>query len=106
MSEEHYSKRSFDAVLLESIDWDNPPMEPGLFLYVINGSGEKVGLQSCLPNARDQGASWGITMFKGHGYETREWTWDGNVQKPSLSPSIHRIGHWHGWLRDGRFVSV
>ena len=33
------------------------------------------------------------------------WSWDGNTEKPTLSPSIHVIGFWHGWLRSGRFVS-
>jgi hypothetical protein len=23
----------------------------------------------------------------------------------TLSPSIHHVGHWHGWLRDGVLVS-
>jgi hypothetical protein len=23
----------------------------------------------------------------------------------TLSPSIHQVGHWHGWLRDGVLVS-
>ena len=35
------------------------------------------------------------------------WQWDGNVEKPTLSPSIgcgHRPDfHWHGYLRAGRF---
>lgn len=29
------------------------------------------------------------------------WQWDGNVEKPTLSPSIDVHGHWHGYLRDG-----
>lgn len=43
------------------------------------------------------------------------WNWDGNREKPTLSPSINilqfdeagnRTGeHWHGWLRDGVFQS-
>ena len=43
------------------------------------------------------------------------WEWDGNREKPTLSPSINilqldeagkRTGeHWHGWLRDGVFQS-
>ena len=38
------------------------------------------------------------------------WKWDGNVQKPTLTPSLLAIGQnneqlWHGYLRAGRFVS-
>ncbi len=29
------------------------------------------------------------------------WEWDGNLERPTLSPSVHDVGHWHGWLIDG-----
>ena len=31
----------------------------------------------------------------------RVWTWNGNEDKPSLTPSLHWPGHWHGYLTDG-----
>jgi len=39
------------------------------------------------------------------GMET-PWKWDGNEEKPSLSPSILHVKRWngcgwHGWLRNG-----
>jgi hypothetical protein len=33
------------------------------------------------------------------------WHWDGNRDKPTLSPSVHHVGHWHGYLRAGVWVS-
>lgn len=33
------------------------------------------------------------------------WKWDGNTEKPTLSPSLHLSGTWHGFLRSGRFES-
>lgn len=38
-----------------------------------------------------------------------EWEWDGNSEKPTLSPSVFNSGlpcKWHGWLRNGEWVSV
>jgi hypothetical protein len=32
-----------------------------------------------------------------------QWTWNGNKEKPTLSPSILHENHWHGYLRDGVF---
>lgn len=29
------------------------------------------------------------------------WSWNGDFDKPTLSPSINHVNHWHGWLRDG-----
>jgi len=32
------------------------------------------------------------------------WSWDGNIERPTLKPSINiRNEHWHGWLTDGVF---
>lgn len=35
----------------------------------------------------------------------REWSWDGNESSPTLSPSIHAPGQWHGYLRAGKLES-
>ena len=33
------------------------------------------------------------------------WQWDGNIEKPTLTPSVHWVGHWHGYLRGGVWES-
>ena len=35
----------------------------------------------------------------------RVWGFDGNMEKPTLFPSIHTPGYWHGYLRKGRLES-
>ena len=37
-----------------------------------------------------------------------EWKWDGNLDEPTLTPSIQRHGacNWHGYLRKGSFESA
>ena len=35
----------------------------------------------------------------------RVWGWDGNEDQPTLSPSIHTPGCWHGYMRKGRLES-
>lgn len=30
------------------------------------------------------------------------WKWNGDRVKPTLSPSVWRRGHWHGWFKAGR----
>lgn len=35
----------------------------------------------------------------------RAWQWDGNVEQPTLQPSIHVVDQWHGYLRAGRLES-
>lgn len=34
------------------------------------------------------------------------WGWDGNREKPTLTPSVHTFGHWHGWVRNGEMVEA
>lgn len=33
------------------------------------------------------------------------WHWNGSLDAPTLSPSVHHVGHWHGWLRNGVWES-
>lgn len=44
--------------------------------------------------------------------DTRHWSWNGNKEAPTLSPSIFIHPYpdwndgWHGWLRDGKLVDA
>lgn len=46
-----------------------------------------------------------IRIQKGESPGGRIWGWDGNELKPTLTPSIHAPGEWHGFLRNGRLQS-
>lgn len=35
-----------------------------------------------------------------------QWDWDGNREKPTFSPSINCGKCWHGYIENGRCVSV
>lgn len=39
-------------------------------------------------------------------YKRATWDWDGNIEQPTLHPSIHHVGHWHGWLKSGVFTDA
>ncbi len=34
------------------------------------------------------------------------WEWDGNRELPTLTPSIHHIDHWHGFLTKGMWTQA
>ena len=43
-----------------------------------------------------------LTVGKGFKPEDGpSWNWNGSLDKPTLTPSVHHVGHWHGWLTDG-----
>lgn len=35
-----------------------------------------------------------------------QWGWNGNEDAPTLTPSLHAVGVWHGWVRDGKLVEA
>jgi hypothetical protein len=46
-----------------------------------------------------------IRIQKGPPGGDRVWGWDGNEVFPTLEPSIHCPGTWHGYLKQGKLVS-
>lgn len=47
-----------------------------------------------------------ILVKQGQNETGKHWGWNGDSDKPTLTPSVHTIGHWHGWVRDGFLVEV
>lgn len=35
-----------------------------------------------------------------------QWSWNGDEDKPTLTPSLHAIGVWHGKVTDGMMVEA
>jgi hypothetical protein len=46
-----------------------------------------------------------LPIYRGQKERTPSWKWNGDLDKPTLEPSIHCIDHWHGFLRCGRLES-
>ena len=78
---------------------------PGDFAWSFDSealNGERTYLYVCLPGFLDMSA---IEVQRGPARGERVWGWDGNIDKPTLTPSINAAGHWHGFLRAGRLES-
>ncbi len=46
-----------------------------------------------------------IHVCRGNAPDSHVWGWDGNFDRPTVTPSIWEKGVWHGYLTAGRFVS-
>ena len=46
-----------------------------------------------------------IRIKKGEAGGNRVWGWDGNEEKPTLTPSLLNGELWHGHLQAGKLVS-
>lgn len=47
-------------------------------------------------------------LIVGNGFKPAcgpSWNWNGSFDKPTLKPSVHHRGHWHGYLTDGVWKS-
>lgn len=81
----------------ESLDYEDAPPE------AIPPGAEGRFVFGC-PKGR--GYCGGIII--GNGFKPQHgacptWQWDGNPDKPTLTPSINCKGCWHGWLTAGEF---
>lgn len=82
---------------------------PGAFLWE-----ERDGRRSMLFMMPGEDFLRSIEVNRGDALGNGVWGWDGDEEKPTLTPSIlaydragngQRIEHWHGFLTAGRFVS-
>ena len=67
----------------------------------------KRSLIVALPNQRwERGyfpSAWPVDQPNSTG---DQWSWDGNEDEPTLSPSLHAVGEWHGWVQNGMLVEA
>lgn len=43
---------------------------------------------------------------RGHDLEKRSWSWNGDVNAPTIVPSVNCKGCWHGYIREGVFLKT
>ena len=57
-----------------------------------------VALPTSPADLKGTAVAWSID-FKNHC--DAQWSWDGNEDVPTLTPSLHWEGVWHGWVQGG-----
>jgi len=77
----------------------------GDFKIQVNGAGtptEETHIYIWIPGMSGPDA---IRITRGPSANPRIWGWDGDEELPTLTPSIHATGEWHGYLTDGKLIS-
>jgi hypothetical protein len=67
-----------------------------------------VGMALAMPLSRPGvSVEWIPVVLGAAAANVREhgWGWDGNLDHPTLKPSLDLKGHWHGHLQAGRLIS-
>lgn len=104
MSEDNYSKQSCDMVRVADDDAVHEGA-PGSFFIDTLDNGQRV-LWHKLPDGNAGAILLNPIVDTERNKGRPAWNWDGNEEKPTLTPSVHLPGRWHGWFRKGRMVSV
>jgi hypothetical protein len=91
---------------LEAIYWDEGsdavPLPKGAYSFTTAKNGQRF-FNLCCPGCGTLAPLAIRPVLEG---SPPSWTWDGNVETPTLNPSINHSGCWHGWLREGKFIPV
>jgi hypothetical protein len=77
---------------------------PGDFFWQIEDG--KRSLVVALPCKGGDYGLW-VNWTIGHkNHCNASWSWDCNEAAPTLNPSLHWVGAWHGWVRNGELVEA
>ena len=79
--------------------------KPGQFSYYQTSRASHAGMNYVCPCGC---GALGSLPFRNETPERPSWVWDGNVEIPTLTPSVQRtVGcKWHGFLTDGVWRTV
>jgi hypothetical protein len=81
---------------------------PGAFSYWTDSSGTIRGMMYRCPCGctRLGGLAFNPPTEDDLKYSRATWNWNQNKEAPTLTPSIHHVGHWHGFLTNGIWVQA
>lgn len=73
-------------------------MRPGMFDIEVREDGRGAHMFYVCPGNR----VCALRLQEGPPPGNQVWGWDGDMEKPTISPSIncHSCG-WHGWIKEG-----
>lgn len=68
--------------------------------------GGKRTLEVIIPDHCGQKQCWSRWTINHTNASGDSWTWNDDENKPTLQPSLHAVGTWHGFVRDGKLVEA
>lgn len=82
---------------------------PGDFTFVGGADPDRLALSASCPCGCGEHFAIYVRYAPDAPHRPLVWDWDGNRERPTLSPSIARKMCpclWHGWLRAGEWVTA
>ena len=98
-----------DPIPMRRVDGYDDVEQPGDFWWTRAEGGPVIWI--ALPPsgwAAERGHRFNITPWTINHKNScdAQWSWDGDEDSPTLTPSLHCVGYWHGWVRGGMRVEA
>ena len=79
----------------------------GDFFWYIDGDGQR-SLVLAIPIKDKQLPKWSLSHWPidHENASGASWSWDRNEDAPTLSPSLHIVGEWHGFVTNGQLIEA
>lgn len=92
---------------MRRVDPEDGLQQVGDFYWSVNSGNGKRRLVLAIPDKEFE-KGWGYSRWSiDHpNHCNAQWSWDGNEDKPTLTPSLHAVTTWHGWVRNGQLVEA
>jgi hypothetical protein len=87
----------------DEIEWEGPKACGEFFWRDVNGCRVLVVAVPMNSNMRPLLTEWTIDHKNGC---NAQWGWDGNEDAPTLTPSLHALGIWHGRISNGQLIEA
>ena len=87
--------------------FEEDELPPAKFMFMRDGPNGPRWMSFPCPGQRRKNESNARCMVPLHPQKNSNgasWTWNGNREKPTLSPSINCHGCWHGFITDGEIT--
>ena len=85
-------------------DWTrvHPPLKQrGDFYWNTEGGNRVLVLAIPILSGEKKDWSWSRWNITKPNMGGHQWRWDGNEDEPTLRPSLHDVGLWHGYVKGG-----
>ena len=73
--------------------------EAGDFFWDLRNERRELAIAIPWPSGASVWCNWPISPHTTK--DGNSWEWDGNVESPTLRPSLHWVGVWHGYIENG-----
>ena len=102
-------ERVLDDVVGGNVPADHFPNQPGEFQFRREEEGNPENVRIVFGCPRRPGSSCSVPV-KGEALPNGAgpWGWDGNLEAPTITPSINCVGGcgWHGFITAGKVVGA